>query len=315
MSEYPKIKNALLKSGLPLESMVADCIEALSSKLAHPLINHGEYFFERNEADFPHSVDFQVTHDLDVENCDFLQIVFLIECKYCTQGTGWFFISNPEKDAGQEFFVENFFSKGKCNRKNFPVLVPPLNDKTIPLSGKGIEVYSNGERNEKKITGGIHQLMFACSSSLGRAFLKEEHMSKMYSDTRKIDIQNRSFHSLICPVLVTSANLYFMEKPTIKKVEKSEKVSDICSTGRLLTYSPKSPNYVRRYITENVFENIKPLLSTKLEETKAKTYLLEYSLLNPSRFYILNYQHIETFIEEYIKLASAMLSYACEKGQ
>jgi hypothetical protein len=104
---YRKIKEELLKSGLPLESMVAKSIESISSNVPRRLINHGEYFFERQNDAFPNSVDFLVTYDLDVADCDFVQLVFVIECKYRTQGTGWYFTPNPIRDSEMEFFVEN----------------------------------------------------------------------------------------------------------------------------------------------------------------------------------------------------------------
>jgi hypothetical protein len=293
--------------------MVTDCLEKLSAKLPHPLINLGEHSFDREEADLPLSIDFYITHDIDIENCDFLQVVFLIECKYCTKGTGWYFIRQPEKDAGQELFVENFFSKGKVNRKNFPILVPPLNNDKIPVCGKGIEVYGNGQRNEKTIKEGFHQLLFASCDSIGRAFIKEEFASETYLKHRKINIKNRSFHSLICPILVTTAELHFMDNLTIEKVENSEKNSDFSNSEPLLVYSmPSPPNYASRYIRENIFRTQEQFL-TNQEKTNAKVYLMEYALLNPSRFYVVNFKQIEKFIEDYISLASSMLSYACKK--
>lgn len=314
MEKYSKIKDELLKSGLPLESMVADSVSSLSAKLPSPLINMDEYFFERSESELALSVDFQVMHDLDIENCDFVEIAFLIECKYRTQGTGWYFIDSPLRDAGMEFFVENFFSKGKCNRKNFPVLIPPLNISDTPIVGKGTEIYSNGKGNEKSITEGIHQLMFACCSSLSRAFISEEEMRKTMMD-RKIDITNRSWHSLLCPVLVTTADLYYLKKPAIEKIEHSEKVGDICSCEGLIAYStPKPPLYVSRYIREHVFQDVKPMLISETDKKRAMIYLSNYSLFYPSRYYILNYRYIERFLKEYIDFASSMLAYASKKG-
>lgn len=72
--------------------------------------------------------------------------------------------------------------------------------------------------------------------------------------------------------------------------------------------------YVRNYITENVLQDIKPLLSTKEEETRASTYLMRYSMLFPSRYYVVNYENFESFMEKYINIAAGLVSYACEKG-
>jgi len=70
---YSKSKIELLKSGLPFESEVARSLSSLSLRLAQPLINHGEYFSMINESKLLSSVDFFLTYDLDLKDCDFLQ--------------------------------------------------------------------------------------------------------------------------------------------------------------------------------------------------------------------------------------------------
>jgi len=312
MDHYSKIKEGLLKSGLPLESAVANSLDILSSKLPNPLINHGEYFFKREESQFPNSVDFSVTYDLDIKDCDFVQIVFLLECKYRTQGTTWYFAPNPLKDSGMEFFIENFFSKGKCNRKNFPSLAPPLSDETLPITWKGIEIYSNGERNEKTINEGIHQLMFAAASMLDRAFFSEKELLEVMQK-RGIDIRGRSFHSLVCPVMVTTADLRFLREVSIKEIEKSKKPDDVSTCEKIVVYStPKPPIYVQKYIKEVVAGNIIARFLSEVNKVDILHFLTEYSLFFPSRYYIVNYQSLEYFLTKYINFAGSMLRYACK---
>jgi len=309
--DYSKIKEELLKSGLPLESMVATFIDSVSSKLPRELINHGEYFFERQISEFPNSVDFVVTYDLDVEDCDFIQIVFVIECKYRTRGTGWYFTPNPLRDPGMEFFVENFFSRGKCSWEKFPSHAPPLNDINLPIVGKGIEIYGNGQRNEKSINEGIHQLMFAVSSFLSRAFISEDKLLEAMQK-RGIDIKGRSFHTLLCPILVTTADIYFLKELTIEKVEQSRKHEDISSTEKIVVYSaPKPPLYIQRYIKVNVARDVSSKSPLEVPTRDLLDLLNKYSTFHPSRFYIMNYQSFEDFIKKYIAFATSMLMYAC----
>jgi len=311
---YRKIKEELLKSGLPLESMVAKSIDSISSNLPRGLINHGEYFFERQSDAFPNSIDFLVTYDLDVEDCDFVQLVFVIECKYRTRGTGWYFTPNPIKDSGMEFFVENFFSKGKCGWKTFPSSAPPLNDAKIPIVGKGVEIYSNGQRNEKSINEGLHQLMFASSSLLTRAFFSEDQLLEIMLQKSGINIKGRSFHSLLCPVLVTTANIYYLKDLTIEKVEQSRKVEDIGSAEKVVASSmPKPPHYVERYIKENVAKNVHLISPFDVSTRDLLDFLNTYSTFHPSRYYILNYQGFEEFIKKYIDFAVSLLMYACRR--
>jgi hypothetical protein len=313
MNDYEKIKTELLKSGLPLESTIAESIESLSAKLPKPLVNHGEHFFERQETELPSSIDFVVTYDLDIEGCDFTQIAFLIECKYRTKGTGWYFIGNPLKDAGMEFFVENFFSSERCNQKTFPVLLPPLNDANIPIAGKGTEIYGNGKGNEKSIHEALHQLMFASSSLLTRAFFEEKRLAEPYSE-KGIDIRGRSFHSLLCPVVVTTASLNFL-RANVENVEQSKKPQDICSSENIVVYStPTPPPYVTKYVKKVVFENVTPLLPLGTNEQGVARYLIEHSTLTPSRFYFINYRNVEIFLQKYIALAISSLEYVRKKN-
>ncbi|MEM3566141.1 MAG: hypothetical protein QXK18_04635 [Candidatus Bathyarchaeia archaeon] len=311
---YPRIKEELLKSGLPLESMVAKSIDVISSELPRKLINHGEYFFERQSDAFPNSVDFIVTYDLDVDGCDFVQLVFAVECKYRTRGTGWYFAPNPVGDSGMEFFVENFFSKGKCNWKTFPSTIPPLNDTKIPIVGKGVEIYSNGQRNEKSINEGIHQLMFSTSSLLSRAFFSENLMLEVMLQKSGINLKGRSFHSLLCPIIVTTADIHFLKDLTIERIEQSEKLEDFSSSEKIVVYStPNPPPYVKRYIMENVAKDITSMLPLNVSTRDLFDFLTRYSTFHPSRFYILNYRNFEDFIKKYIAFAETMLIYACRR--
>ena len=223
-------------------------------------------------------------------------------------------------DAGMEFFIENFLMKGKCSRKSFPCLAPPL-DKDFPIAGKGIELYTTGERNVRSIRNGIHQLMFASGSMLVRAFTDPRSMVEIMAK-RGIDIAGRGFHSLVCPILVTSAELRFLKERTVEEIERSEKLEHISESERTVVFStPKPPLYVESYIRETIAkETISMLqLSQTIPKDRAvihrvRNYLLEYSLLYPSRYYIVDYQNIHDFIQKYILFASALLAFGHKRG-
>jgi len=322
--DFKKIKSEILKSGLPLESMVSRVIDSASSKLTHPLINIGEFFYERQGKDLPFSIDFNVLHDLDIENCDFMEIVFLIECKYCTRGTKWFFIPNPVKDAGMEFFIENFFDNEKCNLKKFPSTSYPLLDRSIPILGKGTEIYSNGQRNEKTIHEALHQFMFASASQLSRAFMLEDDVA-IYMLKRGIDVKRRSFHSLVCPVIVTTADIHVLENTDIKEIETSKKIEDFSSLKDIsLLSTPRPPIYIQKYIVEDVAKNTEIFVKSAVMNNKVnqslevlkiqmQTYLTKYSTMFPSRHYLVNYNNLSRFIEQYIAYSKILLQYTCNK--
>ena len=312
MNGYSNFKKHFLKSGLPLEATIAFEIDEISSKFPKPLINHGECFFQRDEVDFPHSVDFMVTHDLDLKDCDFVQIAFLLECKYSTRGTKWCFMYNPSKDAGEELFVENFFSHDKCRKANVHTTSPPLNDKSIPIVGKGISV-NDGGKNQHTITNGIHQLMFASANQIGRAFVKEETVTKSMKK-RGIDINGRGIHSIVVPVLITTSDLHFLTVNNVEEIETSNKLEDVTKAQQILLYStPNPPNYVKKYILENVFQSCKNNISNEPSVVKrAEIFLRYYSLFFPSRYYIINYKNFSKFVTRYISFASKLLEDACK---
>jgi hypothetical protein len=210
-----------------------------------------------------------------------------------------------------EFFIENFVSAGKCNKETFPMLTTPLGDDSVPLLGKGIEIYLNGNRNEESLNEGFHQLMFAAASLLSRAFLTAGHFTEVMQG-RGIDIRGRSFHSLLCPVLVTTADVRVLKTVNIDSIEQSKKTEDFSDVAKIAAYStPKPPLYVQKYITKNVAEDVESLLPPEAIGRNWHGYLKEYSAFFPSRYYVMNYQNITEFIQRYIDYAGSMLMLAC----
>src|ERR1700687_4032788 len=93
---WKKAKFSLLKSGLPLESQVSDLIRTMKPL---GLSNNGKYHYEREVGQCPMSIDFSVTTEFDLgADFDIVQLVFLIECKYCIPGTNWFFTYEPNNN-------------------------------------------------------------------------------------------------------------------------------------------------------------------------------------------------------------------------
>ena len=105
---------------------------------------------------------------------------------------------------------------------------------------------------------------------------------------RGIDITGRSWHSLVCPILLTNADLYFLNNPTIDNIEQSNKVKDVAKACDTIAFStPRPPLYVRNYIMEHIAKEIRSRFPPKaISESRLMSYLFNTSNLNPSRYYI-----------------------------
>jgi hypothetical protein len=304
--KYNKIKEELLKSGLPLESVVLRSLLFLSPELTQPLLYHGEFFYKRSETELPGSLDLLFTYDMDLKECDFIQLVFLIECKYRTRGTTWFFTPNQIGDPGMEFFIENFFNKGKCTRKTFPSMAPPLG-RAVSLVDKGVEIYSDGNRNEESIKKGLHQLMFGAASLLRRAFFKTEGLVETMDD-RKINIRGRPLHTLICPLLVTTAGLRVLTEPSIETIEKSKNPDEVSKIEELVVLTNYPPLYLREYVTNEVLKDALSFSEMTPADTRsAKSFLMESSMFHPSRYYVIDIHSLLSFIPEYLTFIESLL--------
>jgi hypothetical protein len=201
---WEKIKNSLLKSGIPLE--VSTCKKLVE----YGYHDFGEYFYERNEKIF--SLDMHGTKFIDTpisskQGC----IELLIECKYREPNKAWYFFSfkgdifGLKRENPTNIFIDlplkEIILNNNKKRKRTPeeyishtvkefILYPKREKEFIPISGKGIEEIETktDKKTQKKsqntsfeedmdvsnnpysLKHGIYQLRFGSASFVSRTF-------------------------------------------------------------------------------------------------------------------------------------------------
>ena len=189
MSKQSKWKQGLLKTGLPLEYVVAGHLNSRGHTI------FGEYPYirpdETGEArEF--SVDIRTHKDLTPGEC-LHTLSLLVECKYRSPGTMWIFAPLPADSYPigiisdtEDFFPVRFHSHAIWDFEN-----------ELGYCVGGVEVTSDGGGNTSGVKHGIFQLRFAMPSLLKQTF--KHSLGHVWSDGRSV--------SFICPLLVTTAEL------------------------------------------------------------------------------------------------------------
>jgi len=315
---WAKIKEGILKSGLPLELEVRNLIDSISNKFR--LTNHGEYFFELKEGELPSSVDFKIVSDaVDLgQDFDFVQIHFLIECKYRTRNTRWFFVPEPTMDSGDEFFIENIAFKGKIRWENFSGHADLLGKNF--LVGKGVEMAGNGRRYSEGIRDGFYQLSFAAASHLGTfSITPVPSLIKTYQKSRGINLKNRSFHALVCPMLVTNAEILALKNIGISEIERSGKVEEVAERHDVLLHRSHPSPQIQRYITQSVLkralESLPSIGLPDFPKERVESNVWKLVTFYPSRFYVVKVGALPVFIEDYIAFIRKLTEFAHEQAK
>jgi hypothetical protein len=215
-------KEALLKSGIPLEYEVFKALEA------NGLITDFEYSYLKSDENL---IQKEFSYDLSAsmvslqDSLNFTEL--MIECKYKVNDTNWLFI--PEKWGGPHeiypldfIHVCDYFSKEKSKLMNdyhYPKFAMPCN--------KGVEIYGNGNTNEKTIVQAVSQLSYAFAEHITNSF--EHQIFELMGKHETV------FN--IIPIIVTNANLYRLKPDTmISNIKKSVDISDIAEKEDFLMY-------------------------------------------------------------------------------
>jgi len=318
-THWSKIKEGILKSGLPLELAVCNLIDSISNRFR--LINHGEYFFELKEGEPPSSVDFKITSDaVDLgQDFDFVQIHFLIECKYRTRNTRWFFVPEPTMDSGDEFFIENIAFKGKIGWKSFSRHADLLGRNL--LVGKGVEIAGNGKRYSEGIRDGIDLFAFAAASHLSlNPIIRVPELVETYRKSRGIDLENRSVHTVVCPILVTNAEVLTLKNVDISDIEQSKEIEEMAERHDALLHRSYQSPQIRRYITQFMLkETLESLpymgLWSALPKERVESNLWQHVTFHPSRFFVIKVEALPSFIESYIAFIKKLTEFAHEQAR
>jgi hypothetical protein len=211
--QNPKWKDNLLKSSLPLEQIVWEKIEA------HDFTVFGEFAYNRpNEqgVDTEFSVDLHAVDYVEYRKESRGFINLLLECKYNHPGIKWIFTPYPRKSTviGSDIItvLQDLCTQRITNSKfisNF--------GNELEYCTKGVEIYDNG-MDLNSITRGLYQLRFAIPSLVALECMMQ--LETWHQEDLHI--------SFICPILVTTANLFVL-KPgiDIRAFQEASSLTDI----------------------------------------------------------------------------------------
>lgn len=235
-----KWKTSLLKTGLPLEHLVA---EQLSNK---GFEIKGEYsYIRKNEQNIntEFSVDLHASKLIKKGKDNYwADLNFLVECKYNYRGVKWIF-SPHSKESYIAGGVLNTFDQ-LCTRKlNNTKLINALDD-DLYYCVKGIELHET-DSNAQSITRGLYQLKYAVPQ-----LAKSIHQFQMFMMNDE-DL----YISFVCPILVATASLYVMKSDlNLNQIEEAEDLEAITEEVDFLLIHQGNKSQLEEYTNDIIFQ-------------------------------------------------------------
>lgn len=218
MSTDGKWKDALLKSGLPLEYEVKTFLEEQKKCL----IKWEQSYLKSDE----NGLAKEFSYDLNASYIKMpYDVEFMVECKFRSEDAKWFFL--PEQYGGMDEIYQNsfmhaidYFHKWTWAWNQYM----PYCESLAPLCSKGIEIYGNGNKNNKSIPQAISQLSYGLAKQITGTIsdhIDEEH--------------GIHFREIFVPVVVTTAELFrFREDLGIEELKKASDPDTVATTHDIL---------------------------------------------------------------------------------
>lgn len=192
----PDWKQSLLKSSLPLEMLVAERLTQRGFFVT------GEYAYTRvneKDVDTEFSVDLHAFQLVNGEDDSWGILNVLVECKYNHHNVTWVFTPHPTEEAQIAGTITHL--EDLCTRR-IEKKAPLYDlDNTLLFCTRGVELHEK-DFDPNSITRGLHQLRYALPD-----FVAQEALNQL-SIWNKEDLEI----SLICPILVTTANIYVLKR-------------------------------------------------------------------------------------------------------
>jgi hypothetical protein len=306
-----KWKDALLRSSLPLEYLVAQKLDELG------IFVSGEYSYLRlNETGVitEFSTDIWAFHLLEEtkDKEDFWALVnFIIECKYSHPGVNWIFAPYPSERYIVTGYI-NTFQDLSIKR----IQTDPLYglDEKLQYCVKGIELHEK-DANPSSISKGLHQLKYAAAQLSKDRII--EQICTWHDEELHIEF--------LCPILVTTASLYiFKNNLSLEDFRDSNELSDIACEQKALIVNQDNGVQLKEHIKQ-IADNLRekyPDINRRLKEFDkilTKQGYEEYHMPNDfflndiigrssERILVVNYNYFGQYIEDIIKLVSSAKS-------
>jgi hypothetical protein len=267
-----KWKDALLKTSLPLEYLVAEKLGK------HGFHIDGEYsFVRRNEQNIEteFSVDLQASELLKKGKGDYwADLNFLIECKYNYPGVRWVFSPHPENSEigiGVVNILEQLCTRRIADKK----LIYEF-EEDLPYCVKGIELHET-DANTQSIDRGIYQLKYA---------VLELASNMIYFQVDEWNDEDLHL-GVICPILVTTASLHvFRDGLTLEQFQNASDLNEVAEeVDALVAYQENKPQLnadVRKLLRE--MHARLPAIKKRLEQLEEIEGKPEYRGVLPVNF-------------------------------
>jgi hypothetical protein len=229
-----KWKDALLRTSLPLEYLVAEKLCELGFFIS------GEYAYIRPTDKSPNaefSVDIHSFKLFPSEEDVWANVHLLVECKYSYPGIKWLFSPQPSESLVIIGFIH--VAQELCTRRIEKDIFYEF-ERDLPFCFKGVEIH-NGDANSVSIDHGLFQLRYAIpglAAGIRLAQLREWNDEDLHI-------------GMICPILVTTADLYVIkEGVSLDDFQKADKIEGIArAVDSLMVYKEAGPS-LSKYIEE-----------------------------------------------------------------
>ncbi len=254
-------KKLLLKSGLPFEYEVKECFVKQGCTV------WDEYSYVKEDEN---NVEKEFSHDQQANTwIGGNSVDFLIECKYKTEPTKWFF--SPDPYAYQDELTRNDFLHPVDHfiDNKFPFTESPydkVQDALGPFCLKGVELLGN-KCNDLTIYKAINQLSYA---------FVHHYMNSI--ENQMSDGQFGGGRYFQIPVIITNAELYLInEGVTTKDIAQSKSIEEISHRENFLIFHNKIGQQLRAHNYDKVYAFFNNLPMTDRFKAKNKSFTEDIS--------------------------------------
>lgn len=317
-TNYSSFKQAVLKSGIPLEKTVAQALHSLD------IWELGEYFYERDGKLF--SIDSKsVAHfslDLDIEresdnivDCYF-SMNFLIECKYKEPNHRWVFASyqHPKDEVPEHTYFDTFFlddllhdklrkvgcvlkDKAAIDKAGSEISYGINLDLGLSLVNTGVEILKNGFNPSV-----IKEALFQVAYGMGNVIV-DEVISYGQEESYLIKLGN-----IIYPIIVTTADLYVIKADqTVDTIRASKNQDESFEKVGAVFYCLKPHLELQEHTRSKFLQHKSDILSSSyFSEAAFNVYVERRSWFHPA-ILIVNLTSFEKVVGEVSKKYRASL--------
>ena len=301
-----KIKDTILKTGIPLEISVVNKI------LKYDLDELGEVEYEREGKIF--STDIHTEKQFKISKNMYILFNFVIECKYKTKNHNWFFMQFPRgnnysmrSDARNEVFDVLFraiLKKIGCKFDNIKKIseLRVRNFFDVKVADKAVEVI-NDKFDPNTIKKALHQAVF------GSVVIHKDSMHYIL-ESLPLELDSQSIQdfyknkddvapliSVTLPIIVTTAKLYRLQEDiSLEDIENEKDISNIFEEEKGMLLFNLNHETVWKFSNEIFKKEPLPIDDATINLIRSSDKYFNTDRLhncNPGYVYIINYEHFD----------------------